>query len=351
MLDLKLTPPRYWLIHRADYQNCLYAHAQKEGVDVRLNSFVTKVIDSEAPSVVLASGEVLKADLIIGADGIRSKVREAVLGAENVEPQDSSNCAYRATVPRDLLLGDPVTAHLMSDINANCWIGHQRHIMSYPIRNGSMYNLVMSHPGQAAVGRWNEPGKLDEMRQHYHNFDPTITRVLEKVSSCLKWKLADLPPLPRWVGAGGRVVLIGDAAHAMVPYLAQGAATSIEDGAALAECLDRATDANMIPSVLAAFEGIRKPRCEIIQAGSRANGDIWHMADGPEQEERDRQMSGEGPDAPKTNGAVNGVTKGVHKAAQNPNRWSDKSFQPWLFGYDTVKEVSCAPRLFLLLPC
>ena len=114
----------------------------------------------------------------------------------------------------------------------------------------------------------------------------------------------------------------------MLPYLAQGAASSIEDGAALAECIDRAADTTMIPSVLRAFEQIRKPRCEIIQAGSRANADIWHMPDGPEQESRDSNM--------KDTENVDGRNQ---TGVENPNRWSDEKFQPWLFGYDTVAEV------------
>jgi salicylate hydroxylase len=324
---------RYWLIHRADYQQCLFDHAKKEGVKVLLNSFVERV-DDAGPSVTLASGQTLAADIVIGADGIRSRTRECILGGEDVQPVDSSNCAFRATVPRQAMVEDATVAHLMDDINANCWIGHQRHIMAYPIRNGALYNLVMSHPGRAAVGRWNEPGDLAAMRQHYADFDPAVCRVLAKVSACLKWKLADLPPLPRWVSSTGRVVLIGDAAHAMVPYMAQGAAQSIEDGAALAECLERAGgDLAAVPAALGAFEQIRKPRCDVVQAASRSNGDIWHMPDGPAQERRDREMLGV------MRGELNG-SGDDESSAENPNRWSDESFQPWLFGYDTVAEVS-----------
>jgi salicylate hydroxylase len=311
----------YWLIHRADYQRILFDAAKENGVTIRLGSPIESV-DEIGPTVILKNGEKLKADIVVGADGIRSRTRKSILKDQDVEAVDSPNCAYRATVPANIMLSDPAIAHLMVDLNASCWIGHKRHIMAYPIRNGELYNMVLSHPGKASVGKWNEPGDLKEMKTHYSNFDPTITRVLEHVTVCLKWKLAALPPLPKWVSDSGRVVLIGDAAHGMVPYLAQGAATSIEDGAALAECLDRAKDINDVPTLLRVFQAIRKPRCEIIQKGSLANGEIWHMPDGPEQEQRDRDM------------------KEIDKKSKNPNQWSDESFQPWLFGYDTVAEVS-----------
>jgi salicylate hydroxylase len=305
----------------------LYDAAKELGATVLLGSPIKSVDEGEGgPSVVLKDGQQFKADVIVGADGIRSRTRRAIL-KENIEATNSRNCAYRATVPAEIMNSDPAIAHLMTDINSNCWIGHERHIMAYPIRNGELYNLVMSHPGQASVGRWNEPGNLEEMKKHYCNFDPIIQRVLEHVDQCLKWKLAYLPPLTKWISDSGRVVLIGDAAHGMLPYLAQGAATSIEDGAALAECLDRVQDIEDIPHILQAFQAIRKPRCEAIALGARANGDIWHMADGPAQTQRDCEMKQE-MDQPSPQSVV------------NPNKWSDKDFQPWLFGYDTVKVVS-----------
>ncbi|KAK2749286.1 hypothetical protein FQN55_003611 [Onygenales sp. PD_40] len=311
----------YWLIHRADYLQLLYEGSQEVGVEVLLGSPVDYV-DQAAPAVILNDGRRYEADLVIGADGIRSRTRRAVIPSKEVETNDSPNCAYRATVPAALMNADDDIKHLMIDPNANCWIGHNHHIMAYPIRQGELYNLVLSHPGKAAVGKWNEPGNLEEMKSHYANFDPIIQKVLTLVGGCLKWKLADLPPLPNWVSAGGKVVLIGDAAHAMVPYLAQGAAASIEDGAALAECLDRAASTKDIPRVIRAFETIRKPRCERIQSGALANGYIWHMPDGEEQILRDKAMKQE-------------MDKSEDRdPVSNPNQWSDDEFQPWLFGHN-----------------
>lgn len=301
---------------------------------VRLNSFVNSV-DESTPSVTLQNGDVLTADIIVGADGIRSKVRQSILGDDNCEIIDSENCVYRATIPNHIMRQNPETAHLMEEVNASVWIGPQRHIMAYPIRNGSLYNVVMSHPGKASPGKWNEPGDLAEMKRQYADFDPLLNKVLDKVSSCLKWKLADFPCLPRWVSQSGRVVVIGDAAHAMLPYLAQGAASSIEDGASLAECIARATNFTKVPDALRTFESIRKPRCKVLQAGSRTNGIIWHMPDGPEQQKRDTDMQ-----ASMRGNAQNGSsTQQTTESQSNPNRWSDTSFQRWLFGHDAVSEV------------
>ncbi|KAI5856082.1 hypothetical protein BZA05DRAFT_390586 [Tricharina praecox] len=347
-LDPKMTKTYgypYWLIHRADYQRMLHDAALAEGATITLGAYVQDV-DQENVTVTLHDGTVLKADVIIGADGIRSRVREcAVVTEETVEPRTTTNCAYRATVPGEIMRADPEVRHLMDEASSNCWIGYRRHIMAYPIQEGKLYNLVMSHPGKAAVGKWNEPGNLDEMKAQYKGWDPVICKVLEKVEYCLKWTLADLPVLPRWVSKSGRVVLIGDAAHAMVPYLAQGAGQAIEDGASLAECISRARDSSDLPAVLAAFQTIRKPRCEKIQKGSMENGDIWHMPDGPEQLARDADMKME-----------MGATDEDRVAAQlkqqklvksNPNRWSDPEFQPWLFGHDAIAHANTQLDLIL----
>ncbi|KAK6459478.1 uncharacterized protein RJT20DRAFT_147171 [Scheffersomyces xylosifermentans] len=308
----------YLLIHRADYQRLLYESAVELGIEYKVNSRIASV-DQEAATVTLVDGTVYKADIVVGADGIRSKVRDtAVVTEETVLPLPSSNCAFRATVPRDEMLSDPVIAHLMSDVNSNCWIGYRRHVMAYPIRNGEMYNIVMSHPGQASIGKWNEPGNVDEMRNHYKNFDPVVCQLLTHVKTVLKWVLADLPMLPRWVSDSGKVVLIGDAAHAMLPYLAQGAAQAIEDGASLSDELDKCSSASDIPDALRKFERRRKRRTETIQAGARKNGHIWHLPDGEEQEERDALMK--------------------QRDGHNPDQWSDRDFQKWLFGWNAFTD-------------
>ncbi len=320
----------YWLIHRADYQRILFDAAAALGAEVILDARIATV-DQEKPSVTTTEGKEFVADVVVGADGIRSKVRECIFPELSIKPTSTANCAFRATVPVEEMMTDPQTAELMTDVNAIAWMGPGRHVMAYPLRKGAMYNLVMCHPGQAKPGEWNVPGDVEQMKAMYADFGALIRKVITKVTSCLRWTLADLPPLPTWLSKSGKSVLIGDAAHAMVPFLAQGASMSIEDGACLAECLDRVETPGEVPRYLRVFEKIRKPRTERIQLASRKNGDMWHVKDGPEQELRDRPLGRDdfNEDARSNVGSDSG----------NPNPWSNKDFQPWLFGHDVFKEA------------
>lgn len=189
------------------------------GVKVIVNARVQSV-NEETNSVNLYNGKSLKANLVIGADGIRSKVRRSVIGSDDIMPY-STNCAFRATVPAEVMRSDPEISHLMNDINSNFWIGPKRHIVGYPIKNGTLYNLVMALPGVAATDKWNESGDLNEMKESYNDFDPVLKKILSYVTSCRKWALAELPAIDQWVSRSGTIVLLGDAAHAMLPCLAQ----------------------------------------------------------------------------------------------------------------------------------
>ncbi|TVY82182.1 FAD-dependent monooxygenase OpS4 [Lachnellula suecica] len=323
----------YWFIHRADFQKILYDAATEFGIEVIFEAPVERVReDGSRTKVVLKNGEELEADLVVGADGIRSKTRATAI-QNSIDVVESSHCAFRATVPAELMKADPAIAHFMTDPSSNVWMGPDSHIVGYPIRKGEMYNLVICRRGKASVGKWNEPADINEVREHYTGWEPNLRQVLSNVTSCQKWKLAYLPPLDQWISDNGRVVIIGDAAHAMLPYMAQGAAMGIEDGAALAECVARVTDLTDLPTLLRAFQDFRKPRVDIVTEAVLSNADTFHRADGPEQEQRDKRMKQqmEGT-APKTTEEKSQQAKVI--------RYADKDFQPWLYGYDTIKEVS-----------
>jgi hypothetical protein len=150
--------------------------------------------------------------------GIKSVVRSQAVN-QNVQPRLYGECAYRATVAAEDLLSEPDLQHFIEQPVANCWIGPGRHLMAYPIQHKTKYNLVMIHPGLAVQDRWNEPGDLKEMVDNFASWDPLLVRVLNKVQECLKWNLADLPLLDTWRSKSGKVVLIGDASHATLPFV------------------------------------------------------------------------------------------------------------------------------------
>ncbi|KAK9450072.1 3-hydroxybenzoate 6-hydroxylase-like protein [Limtongia smithiae] len=329
----------YWLIHRADYHRILHDAAVKNGIEIHTSSRVAHV-DEDIPCVTLEDGRKFKADVIIGADGIRSLVRNSIFPELNDDVYvPSGSSAFRATVPADLMSGDSDLQELLDSPYATCWIGPGRHIMAYPIRNKTLYNLVMLHPGDGEPGVWNTRGSLDDLRNNYADWDPKLVKILHKVQACLKWKITYVRELPSWVSKSGRIALLGDSAHATVPFLAQGAAQAIEDSITIAECLASARSMDDVAVLLKLYENIRKARCTRVQIGSMKYGDVWHMPDGPEQEQRDlamlvesNRLADETVDLVENDAAAEVPSYDL----KNPNFWSDNMFQPWLFGHNAV---------------
>ena len=296
-------------------------------------------LDEMNCSIFLRGGKELKADLIVGTDGIRSKIRSSILKDNVIEIANSPHCAYRAMIPEKVLLSDPETIDILKIDESEIWAGPESPIMSYAVKDGSsgiLYNLALCHRGDGVTGKWNEPGDLEEMKAKYSRWDPGLQKILSHISECKKWNLASVPPLPTWMSDNGRVVIIGDAAHGMLPYMAQGAAMAIEDGAALAEAISRAESASDLPKLLKTFESVRKPRCEDISANCFTNAEIFHLPDGPAQEKRDFAMKK----------AVEGGDGKPNKGGDG-HKYSNDSVRNGLFDYDAVKAVSF-PKTFLL---
>lgn len=145
------------------------------------------------------------------------------------------------------------------------------------------------------------------------------------IDKTIKWPLMSGAPLPKWVAPSGRMLIMGDAAHAMVPYMSQGAAMAVEDGAALGEALNLIDDPSQLPLALEVFEQVRMKRTYQMQEASLLNGKLWHFADGPAQRARDEAMRPE--------------VYGKH-FIHSPNQWSDPVTQWWAYGYDAEAEVS-----------
>jgi salicylate hydroxylase len=279
----------HWLVHRVDYQRILADAAIANGVKIQFGRKVVDV-DVENVNIVLADGSTLKADLIIGADGIHSRVRRSIPALTKIVPRSTENFCYRALIPRETMMRNAITRGLVENRNQQAWAGQDTHIIAYPIGSGKLYNLVMMVPnqGEAPLGKYNEPGDVIEMRKVFKDYNDTIRAVLDAVDSCAKWTIAELPPLPTWSSENGRVVLVGDACHAMTPHAASGATASLEDAEVLGLCLATCQNVEALPRVAADFEHLRKPRCERIQEISRENGTTFSLPDGPAQQARDK---------------------------------------------------------------
>jgi len=168
------------------------------------------------------------------------------------------------------------------------WMGDGKHFMVFPVRGGRLLNYVGFVPTEnQTIESWSAIGDRDELAASFEGWDPRVTALLEKVDSCFWWGLYDRRPLSTWTK--GRLVLLGDAAHAMLPHLGQGANQAIEDGVAMAILLEGRT-AREIPDVLRQYEQLRRPRTDMIQAEARQNG-LRYDSRYESLEQRDREIA------------------------------------------------------------
>ncbi|KFY25049.1 hypothetical protein V491_01919 [Pseudogymnoascus sp. VKM F-3775] len=316
----------YYVVHRAHFHDALYQRALELGVEVRLASRVENY-DLSSPSLTLSSGEVVSGDLIVAADGIKSAARKLVLEGEDKPPQQTGFAAYRATVDVEKMKTDPDISWLLEKPSLNIWIGEDRHVMSYTIAAGKSFNMVLSHVDLTDPSTWKPETAVADMRKEFSGWDPRLLKVINLVESTLKWPLMMGTDLKTWIGPGKKVLIVGDAAHPMVPYMSQGAAMAVEDGGALAAVLSLISDIKEIPSALKVFEEERMKRSKQMQQASLLNGKLWHFPDGPEQRLRDESMKPE----------VEG-----RSFSWSANQWSDPVTQWWAYGYDAEEAVVAA---------
>ena len=261
----------YLFLHRADLHAAI-AEIVPSGV-VHLGMKLA-AIDQDGSGVDLrfADGSRFRADAVIGADGVHSLVRETLLGPET--PRFTGRVAYRTTFAADRLRGvtlDPVRTK---------WWGPDRHMVVYFVtRARDELYFVTSVPERAewtTPESWSAKGDLDELRAAYAGFHPDVQAILDACPEVFKWALFERDPLPRW--SDGRIALLGDACHPMTPYMAQGAASALEDAAVLARCID-AVELDGLHEAYQRYERVRKPRASAIQAGSSANNWLRDKAD------------------------------------------------------------------------
>jgi salicylate hydroxylase len=169
------------------------------------------------------------------------------------------------------------------------WLGPGRHFVHYPISGGSLVNVVAIVPaGSWRIESWTADGEIADLIAEFDGWDERVQRLIVSAGSTKRWALYDRNPLDRWTV--GRISLLGDAAHAMLPFFGQGAAQAIEDAAVLAGCL-RGVDLRAAPQALQRYEAIRRPRASQVQVMSRGREVRNHLPDGPEQAQRDAEFA------------------------------------------------------------
>ena len=178
------------------------------------------------------------------------------------------------------MLQNCVSTLLIDDPGQHVWTGQDTHIIAYPIARGKPLDLVMMVPDdmKSPVGRYNEPGDVNEMRHVFKGYHDTIRVVLDTVDNCAKWVIAELPPLPTWSSQNKRVVLVGDACHAMTAHAASGAMASLEDAEVLGLCLATCKTVEDLPDAREDYFRLRKTRCERIEGRSRENAMTFSAA-------------------------------------------------------------------------
>lgn len=221
------------------------------------------------------------ADVVIGADGIHSAIREAV--APNIEARFSGLCIFRCLVPA----GNAPEMALRPV--QTIWLGAGRHFVHYPISGGRMINLAAITPaGDWRTESWTADGQISDLIREFEGWDARLQQLITSATDTKRWALYDRAPLEQWTQ--GRVTLLGDAAHAMLPFFAQGAAQAIEDAVVLADRLGSA-DRNSVGQALLRYEQIRRPRANHVLMMSRGREIRNHLPDGPEQQQRDVELA------------------------------------------------------------
>jgi 2-polyprenyl-6-methoxyphenol hydroxylase-like FAD-dependent oxidoreductase len=271
-LDLTGFPARYGapylVLHRDDLLRALLEGCQRAGVNLHTDAHVTTLEDTGGGVVAAcADGREFRADIAVGADGLHSRIRK--LFADD-EPVNSGFVAYRGAVPME-----QVERHAdLRDVVA--WLGPGLHLVQYPLRSGRMYNQVAVFRSQSFLRGDPDYGNPAELKEAFAGCGEHVRESLGTLSTGNRWPMLDRPPLADW--ARGRIALLGDAAHPMLQYLAQGACQALEDADALAGALAAAGQAGRPPAEgLAAYAARRAPRAGRVQRTARTWGEIWHV--------------------------------------------------------------------------
>lgn len=291
----------YLTFHRHDLHGLLAAQVPAERIHV--NHRLTEIReDGDRPTLVFENGSEVSASVIVGADGLNSTVRRMVVSDEAVYSGES---VYRGLVPRER------AQEFLSNNHHTLWIGPGMHLVAYPIRRGELVNwgLAMPAPTERPES-WETEGSVDEVLKALDGWCDRTHALVSQSTRAFAMPVFDRKPINNL--SHGSMTLLGDAAHPMLPYMAQGAGQSIEDAWVLADCLVDLSD-RPVAERLHLYEEIRTDRTQQVQLRSRANGETFHLEDGPAQRSRD--------------------------AALKDGGLTPSTFE-WLYGYDATKATA-----------
>lgn len=260
----------YTLIHRADLHAVLLNACQNTpGIKLHTGCTVSGFESDPAAGVrlhTLERGHVAGRGLV-GADGIWSEIRKAIVG--DGAPRISGHIAYRAVLPIEDVPGQFRQKAMI------LWAGPKNHLVQYPLRGGKLFNLVAVFHSERYVEGWNTEGDPAELKRRFEGTCPAVQSLLGKIEDWRMWVLCDREPIRNWTR--GAVTLLGDAAHPMLQYLAQGACMALEDAVCLADCVKRTPED--LPTAFKAYQDARYLRVGKCQIMARVYGEIYHATD------------------------------------------------------------------------
>ncbi|KAI3337230.1 putative salicylate hydroxylase [Xylariaceae sp. AK1471] len=328
------------VIHRTDLQRVLLDAAIGCGCKILIDHEVVDTdpqflpVSTDMLDLAPISGRILvrrngidtwmSGDLIVAADGMNSPIRKRMASAsghvDRLAPAGQS--AYRFLLPRELVEHDETVMDLLRKNQGIRYMGPGGHVMAYPLRNNTLYNVVLVRAVAGEKSRatsWMTHGRKEEIIEHHRGWCPLVHALIRHVpgSEILETPMNNMPPLPTWVK--GQVALAGDSCHYMLPYVAQGAANAIEDAGTLAMAF---TCTDNIELALKVYELVRKCRSERIQASATNTGNTLHLPDGEEQRRRDE--------------SIRAASRG---AGANPDQWNDRECREFMWGVDVMAET------------
>ena len=257
------------VIHRGDLHGVFLAACTEHPlVELRTNAEVMDYEqDGRSVTAILADGTRLQGRMLVGADGLWSNVRQKVVG--DGAPRVSGHTTYRSVIP---------TEEMPEDLRWNAatlWAGPKCHIVHYPLKGWKLFNLVVTYHNDAPSPEAGVPVSHDEVRKGFEHVNATARQIIDRGQNWKRWVLCDREPVSNWID--GRVVLLGDAAHPMLQYFAQGACMAMEDAVALSAMMERHPDD--IDAVLRNYQEARRLRTARVQLQSREIGlHVYHPA-------------------------------------------------------------------------